>query len=71
MTQVAAGTGANAGAALGGRPADARFANVLTSPQPQSCVDAAAAALNATAPGAGANANVREFADWQGVDVRR
>ena len=71
VTAVGGGTGATAGSAIDGRPNDHRFIHVLTTPQVSSCDDLAATANNVTDPAAGANANVREFADWQEVDVRR
>ena len=64
---VAGGNTAAASRAFSGAPADARFANVLTTAQTKSCVDLAGDSARAVQ-----NTPVRrEFAVWQSVDVRR
>jgi hypothetical protein len=76
LTPVAAGTSANVGHLIAGRPTDARFLPVLTTPQATNCTAVFRAAEAATAPPAAlpptrlTNPNIREAAGWPNFDVR-
>ncbi len=77
ITRVAAGSSANVGHLIAGRPTDKRFLPVLTTAQTTNCNAIATAAANATAPPVTLpasplnNINIRETTGWQNFDVRR
>jgi hypothetical protein len=77
ITPVAAGTSANVGRLIPGRPTDKRFLTVLTTAQTTNCNAVFRAATAATAPPATlpatplTNPNIRETTAWQNFDVTR
>jgi hypothetical protein len=62
VEKVAAGTSCHVGHVLMGRPDDARFTTVLTTPQATNCQSIGLAAFNSP--------NVTEAAEWRQFDVR-